>query len=522
MELSIPESLENHKWYIKRDKKAVNGQGPFTTQELTYYIQRGRLKAHNCISFDLESWQEVATVFPNILSSTQVLQTLQQNFACTDVKNASWYVKTPKKPARVQGPLNTSLIVKYIQNGRLKDHHFLSYNKEKWFDTAALFPHRLSIAQIEETLAEHFDNRDMLELAKSQIQTRNSSYSIRQVKYAALRFQDVLDKIPGKMFLLTAVIILASSNAIVKKLIEIGEQNLIAGHNPITFCNVLFAGNFCALIALMCVYRREMKWSSFRSLTRKDWVSIGVVSTLSVAIAPTVIVIALGQTTVTNVVLIGRIEPPLLLILSILFLKEKSNFWQITGSFIAFGGVIITVVIQQNTDVSLGKGEILAAIGAVSFTLSTIVTKRYLMEIPLGVLTVLRLFIGTLLFFAIAMYMLGPSHFSDLVSPFLWKWMLFYGSIIIVFGQLCWFHGLRKTTASDASLMTSFTPIAGVLAALIILTEIPTAAQLIGGVAILGGIFFAQYGAALQPRKTSPSEMHPQELMDSGIGFKGL
>ena len=39
---------------------------------------------------------------------------------------------------------------------------------------------------------------------------------------------------------------------------------------------------------------------------------------------------------------------------------------------------------------------------------------------------------------------------------------------------------------------------------------------------ILGGIFFAQYGAMLQPRKTSPSEMHPQELMDSGIGFKGL
>ncbi|BBM84513.1 hypothetical protein UABAM_02874 [Candidatus Uabimicrobium amorphum] len=83
MDVSIPKSLENHKWYIKRDKKAINGQGPFTTQELTYYVQRGRLKPHNCISLDLESWKEVTAVFPHILSSTHVLKTLQQNFAYT-------------------------------------------------------------------------------------------------------------------------------------------------------------------------------------------------------------------------------------------------------------------------------------------------------------------------------------------------------------------------------------------------------------------------------------------------------
>lgn len=54
-------------------------------------------------------------------------------------------------------------------------------------------------------------------------------------------------KIPGQIYLLLAIIIFGASNSITKQLTEIGATKF-PGENPISFCNVLFVGNICALI----------------------------------------------------------------------------------------------------------------------------------------------------------------------------------------------------------------------------------------------------------------------------------
>ena len=63
-------------------------------------------------------------------------------------------------------------------------------------------------------------------------------------------------KIPGALYLWLAVVIFATSNSIVKILIDLGAQNPIDGRNPITFCNLLCAGNMCAVLALLLIYHR--------------------------------------------------------------------------------------------------------------------------------------------------------------------------------------------------------------------------------------------------------------------------
>ena len=94
--------------------------------------------------------------------------------------------------------------------------------------------------------------------------------------------------------------------------------------------------------------------------------------------------------------------------------------------------------------------------------------------------------------------------------------MVFYGTVIVVIGQLSWFAGLKRSNASEVSLANSFNPIAGVLAAFFILGETPTAAQYIGGLVILGGIILNQIRIVREnklPSKTSVS---------SSVGFKGV
>ena len=101
----------------------------------------------------------------------------------------------------------------------------------------------------------------------------------------------------------------------------------------------------------------------------------------------------------------------------------------------------LTVLLQPPSDgLMIGKGELSAAGAAVVYALSTIIAKPLLKHIPIGIFSVVRTGVGTVVFFAVAAYLYGPEHFKDVASPFLWQWMLVYGGIVVVGGQLAWFN----------------------------------------------------------------------------------
>lgn len=336
-----------------------------------------------------------------------------------------------------------------------------------------------------------------------------------------------IHKVPGQVYLWLAITIFAASNSVTRRLTEIGSQNFIDGRNPISFCNVLFVGNICASLILILIYWQQWTVNAVKRLSRKDWIGLIAVAILSGALAPGATFEALARTKVTNVIFIGRLEPPLILALSIWLLKEQVNVWEINGAIVAFAGVLVTVFLQdlggQGAQASLGIGEILAAVGAVALATSSIVSKTRLKRIPLGIFTVFRTAAGTLIFFCIALYLYGRNHFMDIFSPFLWQWMLVYGAVIVAVGQLSWFSGLKSANASDASLAGAFNPIIALVAAYLILGEAPTPAQYIGGSIVLFGVVLGQIGTwrkSLQVTNNTGSS-HLQE-METGLGFKGI
>ncbi|HIK30223.1 MAG TPA: DMT family transporter [Oscillatoriales cyanobacterium M59_W2019_021] len=339
-----------------------------------------------------------------------------------------------------------------------------------------------------------------------------------------------LQRIPGRTYLLLAILIFAASNSVVRKLTELGAQNPIDGRNPISFCNVLFVGNLCALIVLFLVYRQQCTLDNLRSIPRKTWVGLTVISLLSGALAPSLVFMALDLTSVNNVVLIGRIEPPLILALSILLLGDRVNFWVIAGAIVSFVGVALTVLLQEPNPemmdmagLTIGRGELMAAAGAIALAISTIISKVALKQIPLGLFSIVRTTIGTIVFFIVVLILYTPVHFIDVFSPFLWQWMLVYGAVIVVGGQLCWFTGLKTAGAADVSLASSFSPIAGIVAAYLILSEAPTTAQYIGGSVILIGILLNQIGVFRKQSQPAPQPpVSPAKEMDIEVGFKGI
>lgn len=99
--------------------------------------------------------------------------------------------------------------------------------------------------------------------------------------------------------------------------------------------------------------------------------------------------------------------------------------------------------------------------------------------------------------------------------------MLLYSAVIVVGGQLAWFTGLKLSTASEISLATAFTPIAGVLAAYLILAEVPTFAQYVGGAVIIVGIVLNQVGVQ-RLNRTKPAPPPPLAVMSEKVMYKGI
>lgn len=341
------------------------------------------------------------------------------------------------------------------------------------------------------------------------------------------------NRISGQTYLWLAILIFGASSAVTRKLTEIGAQHFIGGRNPISLCNVLFVGNLCALIVLIVFYGHQWQPTNLRQLTRKDWLSLVIVAILSSALAPGLIFQALALTQVNNVVLVGRLEPPLTLALSVWFLQERVNGWEIVGAIASFMGVVLTIFLQppgtsmmQVGGFNVGIGELLIAIAALALAISTIISKERLSHVPLGIYSIVRTALGTAVFFVAALVIYGNHHFMDALSPFLWRWMLLYGVVIVVVGQSLWTAGLRASTVSTASIVSSFTPIAGILAAYLVLGEAPTLAQYLGGSVILIGIVLSQVGihqkTSRRVAKTSVDSMQAEQEINAKAGFKGI
>lgn len=339
----------------------------------------------------------------------------------------------------------------------------------------------------------------------------------------------LLRRIPGRAYLLIAVLIFAASSSVTRLLIDRGEEIAAGGPSPVSLCNVLFVGNLCALLVLIPIYQKDLRPSVFKQFSASSWRGLIAVAVLSGALAPALIFAALDLTTVNNVILISRVEPPLTLALTVLFLQERVNGWVIAGAVLAFIGVALTVLLQDPAAVEMpamgpqiGLGELLVLGGSIAAAIATVISKESLQNVPLGFFTTFRTALGTVIFFVAVLVLFSPSHFTEVFNPLLWRWMFVYGAIIVVGGQLAWFAGLRQSQAGEVSLANSFNPIAGILAAFLILGEAPTPAQYLGGVVILVGIIFNQIGVHQSPQMASPEPAPSTKEMDIKAGFKGI
>ncbi len=314
----------------------------------------------------------------------------------------------------------------------------------------------------------------------------------------------------GILFFWLSVVIFAAANSILAKLGEKGAHNLIHGRNPISFCNVLFTANLIAGLTLLAVYRKSWNLQQLRALSRQHWVTMLVVAFLANFLAPTLTFLGLMLTEVINVVLISTLDIPLALLFGWILSKERPKIPAILAALLAITGITVSFWLHKPAELShdmkmtminIGQnrlavflssvpqaGEWAVALGVVILAATQEYSRKFLKEVPIGIYSVFRMIIGTIIFFFVVIMMLGWVHFIDIFSPFLWEWMLLYGGIIIAGGLYLWYTSLPTVQPADFSLGNAVAPIAGIAFAWLILREVPDRGQMLGGIFILAGI----------------------------------
>ncbi|MCB9744880.1 MAG: DMT family transporter [Alphaproteobacteria bacterium] len=315
--------------------------------------------------------------------------------------------------------------------------------------------------------------------------------------------------LPPTLALLIAVTLFGLSHSVVARLSELGGQ-MGGAHNPITFCNVLFAGNVVAAIALGLYLRRDLRRESWAQLGPRELGSLLLVGSLSGALAPALLFTALSMTSVSDVVVIGRLQAPALLLFSSLLLGLRLPLWVWACEALVLLGVGVMLFIDSWG--LLTPGQLLAMGGALSLAAGTALGQRSLGHVPRGVVLVSRSLIGAVVFFFVAMGLYGPQHFADLGAPFLWRWMLLYGGVIVALGQLAWAYGVSRASPAVSALVEALLPLVGIAGAALLMGESPTGGQLLGGAISAAGVGLGAMALWWGTRRRAAG----------GVGFQGV
>jgi drug/metabolite transporter (DMT)-like permease len=240
---------------------------------------------------------------------------------------------------------------------------------------------------------------------------------------------------------------------------------------------------------------------TLRNLDYKDWLTFFFVALLGGAIGTMAITKALFFVNFVNlsvVILLQKLQPIFAVTLAALFLKERLSKKFFVWAGIAIVGAYIMTFSTNLPNFSTGDKTTLAALfsllAAFSFGSSTVLSKRALKNVSFEMGTYLRFLFSALIMFVIALSMGDIENISDVSST---QIIVF---VIIAFTTggaaiFLYYYGLKKISASVATICELAFPLTAVVLEYIIRGNILDPIQWVGvGLLLLGIIKVSNTG----------------------------
>jgi drug/metabolite transporter (DMT)-like permease len=166
------------------------------------------------------------------------------------------------------------------------------------------------------------------------------------------------------------------------------------------------------------------------------------------------------------------------------FLKEKIRLSNILVAAITFLGVILVIPSFEFGN-STTQGVLWGLVSGFTYAILSILNKKYVKEYSSVIIAFYEQFIAAIIL--IPFYFLQKPIFQ-LNDIFL---LALLGVVFTGISHLLFINGLKNIKAQTAGIISSLEPVYGILFAAFLLSEIPSIREVLGGMVILGAVFYS-------------------------------
>lgn len=171
------------------------------------------------------------------------------------------------------------------------------------------------------------------------------------------------------------------------------------------------------------------------------------------------------------------------------FYHEKLQKTDVVCALIMLAGVML-IVPEFHLDNSMTQGVIWGMIGSLSYALLSLMNRRFSGKYPGTLVSLYEQGTAALVLFP-ALFILLPAFTARDIAG-----LLILGIAFTAGSHSLFISGLKHVKVQTAGIISSLESVYGILAALVILKEVPGLRELIGGVIIMGVVFYSTLASA--------------------------
>jgi len=225
-------------------------------------------------------------------------------------------------------------------------------------------------------------------------------------------------------------------------------------------------------------------------VTRPDLRSLLLLGISGITVSTGFFYLAIALTTASNAVILTATTPVLVAVGGHLAFGERLGRVQWVGVVCSAAGVLLTVTRGQFAALlgALRPGDFIVLIGQVGWATYTLYGKRVLTRLSPGLATTGAYVAGTLFLVPLAFLTAPAFPPARFTAPVPWAVILFQGTVGAII-HVWYYQAVQAVGPSRSAIFMNLQPLVGVLLATLLLGEEVGFAQLVGGLAILTGVY---------------------------------
>lgn len=232
-----------------------------------------------------------------------------------------------------------------------------------------------------------------------------------------------------------------------------------------------------------------------KGLLQQHWKILVLLALTGIAGFNTLLYIALQFTTSINASLVNSSAPLLIVLLSVIFLKERLVKIQYAGVFVSFFGVFVIITggsLETLKTLTFNPGDLVVIAAVLVWAIYSVLMKKFGVVLPKKSTFILTIYLGIISLLPFALW--ERTYHSVSLSSLSVEMVLavvYLGIFPSIVSFLCWNEGVMQVGPGKASnylhLIVLFTTILAILFG----GERLMLTQLIGGAFILSGVILA-------------------------------